>query len=289
MHWNWQQADWPHFTYESSLFHEFEREFIDRSGQILGTFRHFSDKEKEELRVELITDESFLTSKIEGEDLDRESIQSSIRRQLGMQIDTVGNQPREEGVGQMMMDVYSCSEEPLSETLLHRWHGKLFAGTTQECDAGRYRTQPEPMQVVSGAIHDPKIHFEAPPTSQVVREMNRFIEWFNQAHATKAPEPLTLAAIAHLWFECIHPFADGNGRVGRALVEYSLSKSLGRSAIISLSSAIERQRAHYYEALERSNKHNQINQWLSYFLPTLLEAQRLTIETIGFVIQKKKF
>lgn len=289
MHWNWQQADWPHFTYDSSLLKEFERDFIDLSGQVFGAFKHLTAEKKDQLRVELIGEESLLTSKIEGENLDRDSIQSSIRRQLGLQVESIHKKPREEGISQMMMDVYFSSEEPLRDALLYRWHAQLFSGTTQEGDSGVYRTHPEPIQVVSGALYKPTVHFEAPPSDQVPQEMSQLIEWFNQAHLSKNPEPLAIAAITHLWFESIHPFPDGNGRVGRALVEYSLSKSLGRAAIISLSCAIERKRKDYYNALERSNKDNEILEWLSYFLPTLLEAQRLTLQSIEFVIEKGKF
>ncbi len=289
MHWNWQKDDWPNFTYNTQFFRASEAEFLVLSGQMQGTLQHLSDEDQSQLRVELIAEESLLTSRIEGEDLDRDSIQSSIRREFGLQHDSGHHKPYEEGISRMMMDVYFSWEESLSNELLHRWHKNLLSETPQHEDAGAYRTHPEPIQVVSGALYRPKVHFEAPPSDSVSHEMDQFIAWFNQAHHERTPEPLTLAAITHLWFESIHPFPDGNGRVGRALVEYSLSKSLKKPAIISLSAAIEKERKAYYDALERANKHNEINHWIDYFVSTLLKAQQHSLATIEFVVKKGKF
>lgn len=287
MKWNWQQADWPHFTYDQALYTQYEERFLLQSGQILGAFKHLPDEQKSDIHIELIAEESFLTSKIEGEYLDRNSIQSSLRQQFGLQEGRVSQDLREQGVSKMLTDVYRSHGKGLTHDLLDQWHGLLFEKIMDQ--AGAYRTHSEPIQVVSGALHQPKVHFEAPPSKVVQSEMNAFINWFNQAHQTKQFRPLTIAAISHLWFESIHPYPDGNGRIGRALVEYSLSRSLGTPAIISLSTSIEKKRKNYYDALEKSNKHNSIDDWLSYFIPTLLDAQAESLKTVDFVIQKAQF
>jgi Fic family protein len=156
---------------------------------------------------------------------------------------------------------------------------------------GGYRTHREPMQVVSGPDYKPKVHFAAPPSARVPAEMKRFIAWFNDtAPRGRRPLPaLTRAAIAHLYFVCIHPFADGNGRVGRALAENSLAQNLGQPSLIALAYTIERERKDYYAALERNNKDLAIDGWITYFADTVIEAQKSTIKRVEFYLAKAKF
>src|SRR2546429_6893007 len=128
--------------------------------------------------------------------------------------------------------------EPLSEEMLFRWHHMVMSGRRDLKDVGRYRTGAEPMQVVSQTMHEPRVHFEAPPSSRVPSEMARFMAWFDQTERGKEkPLPaLTRAGIAHLYFECIHPFEDGNGRIGRAISEKALAQSLGQPTLTALAS-----------------------------------------------------
>jgi hypothetical protein len=160
--------------------------------------------------------------------------------------------PREQGVAEMMVDLYRTFSAPLSEKMIFGWHRMLMSGSTDIKDVGRYRTSDEPMQVVSGAAGAPKIHFEAPPSARIPGEMAGFIEWFMRT-APGGTEPLpalTRAGAAHLYFETIHPFEDGNGRIGRAIAEKSLAQSLGQPTLIVLAATILARRASYYHALE---------------------------------------
>lgn len=156
---------------------------------------------------------------------------------------------------------------------------------------GSYRTHIEPMQVVSGPDYKRTVHFEAPPSARVPDEIQRFIAWFNStAPGEKNALPaLTRAAQSHLYFECIHPFEDGNGRIGRALSEKALAQTLGRPTLIALAYTIERNRKNYYAALERSNKDLEITGWMIYFANTILEAQSNTIKRVDFYVAKAKF
>lgn len=288
MTWNWQQEDWGKFSYDKSKLQAFEEAFLRHCGEVIGSLKHLGDEEQSELRVTLLRDEAMQTSKIEGEYLDRDSIQSSIRRHFGLQVSDETKEPKElkeQGISDLLVDVYQNYEQPLSHDLIRQWNKKLFSSQGQ---SGEYRTHAEAIQVVSGAVYAPTVHFEAPPSAQVFEELEAFIQWYNQAHEEKTIPPLRLAGIAHLWFECIHPFADGNGRVGRALAEKSLSQSLGAPALISLSSVIEKKKSAYYTALEQANKGNEITKWLEYFLPTMIEAQQYTLQKIGFIIEKGK-
>ncbi|HEY6331842.1 MAG TPA: Fic family protein [Blastocatellia bacterium] len=189
-----------------------------------------------------------------------------------------------------MVGLYKTFSKPLSPQMLFEWHRMLMTGRTDLTDLGRYRTSGEPMQVVSGVIGSPIVHFEAPPAATVPSEMKRFIDWFNRTapSGTEVLPAITRAGITHLYFESIHPFEDGNGRIGRALSEKSLAQALGRPTLIVLSATVLRRRAGYYEALEAANKKNEITNWLAWFAGVVIEAERRTIALIEFLIDKTK-
>lgn len=142
------------------------------------------------------------------------------------------------------------------------------------------------MQVVSGPVNEPKVHFEAPPSAQVPFEMRSFLAWFEQTAPSLAT--LTRAGIAHLYFESIHPFEDGNGRVGRAISEKALAQSIGQPTLAALAATILARRKSYYAALEAANKENEITPWLLWFAAVAIEAQRRTIVMVEFLIDKTK-
>ena len=290
MTWNWQQPDWPHFTWNQDRLAVAEQQFLVRGGVLLGTVKHLGEEERNQLTVEAMSTEAMTTSEIEGEILDRASVQSSIQRQLGLAGDNRRVAPAEQGVAEMMVDLYRTFSAPLSEEMIFAWHNMLMSGRADIKDIGRYRTSDEPMQVVSGAIGAPKIHFEAPPSTQVPGEMAAFIDWFKRT-APGGTEPLpalTRAGAAHLYFETIHPFEDGNGRVGRAIAEKSLAQSLGQPTLIVLAATILARRASYYRALEAASQKNEITDWLAWFAGITLEAQQRTLALIEFLIDKAK-
>lgn len=290
MIWNWQQEDWPKFSYDKASLEEAEGAFLRQSGILQGSYKHIGDADKTVLTVDLMSDEAYNTSEIEGEILDRASLHSSIRRHFGLDSDKGKIPPAERGIADMMIDLYRHFADPLTHETLFDWHTRIMSGRTDLKDIGRYRTHQEPMQVVSGTIYKPKVHFEAPPSKAITREMTRFISWFNKtAPGGATPLPaLTRAGIAHLYFVCIHPFEDGNGRIARSLAEKALAQSLGQPSLIALSRTIQQRKKAYYDALERNNKDNQIDDWLAYFSKTILTAQAYTQATADFLIEKTK-
>ncbi len=290
MTWNWQRPDWPKFTWNQSRLVLAEQQFLLGSGIFAGAIKHLAAGDRNHLTVAAMSMEALTTSEIEGEILDRASVQSSIQRQLGLPTDNRRATPAERGVSELMVDVYKTFSKPLSDDIMFEWHRMLMSGRRDLTDIGRYRTSAEPMQVLSGPTGSPKIHFEAPPSARIPPEINRFVKWFNGT-APGAPGALpaiTRAGIAHLYFESIHPFEDGNGRIGRVLVEKSLAQSLGHSSLIALAATILARRAGYYAALEAANKRNEITAWLAWFGGTIIEAQRHTIAMIEFLIDKTK-
>jgi Fic family protein len=291
MAWNWQQPDWPEFTYDAAALEALEHRFLRRSGEFIGAFKHIGPDDRDVLKIELIGDEALKTSEIEGELLNRDSVQASLRQQFGIGNDERRVPPAERGIAEMMANLYRGFAEPLTHETMFAWHSMVMSGSRAIEVIGGYRTHAEPMQIVSGRLHDPEVYYEAPPSSRMKQEMDGFVAWFNEtAPGGKHPLPaLTRAGIAHLYFVSIHPFEDGNGRIGRALAEKSLAQNIGQPTLIALAYTIERKRNAYYAALERNNKANEITDWLAYFAETVLEAQGNTIERIDFYVAKSKF
>ena len=264
-----------------------EAEFLRRSGVHVGAFSHLETGEQESLRAEMLSDEALLTSKIEGELLDRDSLQSSIRRLFGLANDGRKASPAENGISELQVDVYRNFAAPLTHEMLFEWHRLVMLGRWDLNTIGQYRQHQEPMRVVSGAIHDPVVHFEAPPSQQVPQEMDRFIRWFN--HPIQPLAGLARAGIAHLYFESIHPFEDGNGRIGRAIAEMALSQAFGQPTLVALSAVLEKHRRRYYEALGQASRSTDATGWLEFFGEMVLEAQEQSLRRIEFLVQKAKF
>lgn len=291
MEWNWTKAEWPHYTYDAAALEALERGFLLASGEVIGAVRHITDDERDMLRIELLSDEAVKTSEIEGEMLDRMSVQSSLRRQFGLDADNRPVKPQERGIAEMMVDLYGSYADPLDHETLFRWHGMLMAGNRHIGTIGGYRTHEDAMQIVSGRLDAPTVHYEAPPSAQVPGEMDAYVRWFNDsAPDGKAPLPaLIRAGMGHFYFESIHPFEDGNGRVGRALAEKSLAQNIGQPSLIALAFTIEGKRKAYYDQLERHQTTLNITEWLVYFAETVLEAQQTTLKRVTFYIGKARF
>jgi Fic family protein len=290
MMWNWQQSDWPNFRWNDTTLAPFEARFLQNAGEQIGSIKHVGDEDRTAILIDMMTGEALKTSEIEGDLLNRDSVQSSLRRQFGLETDRRRIPPAEAGIAEMMIDLYHNFAEPLSHDTLHRWHRMITNGRTDLKQIGAYRTHATPMQVVSGYLQKPKVHYEAPPSEAVPREMDAFVDWFaNGAPGGAHPLPaLTRAGLAHLYFVSIHPYEDGNGRIARALAEKTLAQSVGQPSLIALSHVIQRKRAAYYDALEANNKDTAVGGWLSHFSETVIEAQAHTQRLIDFLIARTK-
>ncbi|MEC9196647.1 MAG: Fic family protein [Pseudomonadota bacterium] len=291
MAWNWQISGWPDFRYDATALAPLEQRFLMSSGEVLGAVRHVTPTERDQLRIDLLSDEAMKTSAIEGEMLDRLSVQSSLRRHLGLEPDSYPHKPREQGVAEMMVDVYSTYAATLGHDTLFRWHDMLLSFDKRLEAVGAYRRHEDAMQIVSGRVDRPVVHFEAPPSEQVPAEMDRYVAWFNRT-GPKGGTPLpalTRAGLCHLYFESIHPFEDGNGRLGRALAEKSLAQNIGQPSLIALAFTIERKRKDYYDQLERHQKTLDVTPWLLWFAEAVLDAQQITLNRVGFFIAKTHF
>jgi Fic family protein len=289
---NWQQKDWPHFTYSLQEVEDDLFLLAEKTGRLTGMVSALPEETKMEALIELMVSEAIKTSEIEGEYLSRKDVMSSIKNNLGINPtpETVKDKAAE-GIGELMIDVRNTYKEPLSEESLFRWHQMLFKGQSG-IQIGGWRQHKEPMQVVSGALGKQKVHFEAPPSDRVPAEMEGLIAWFNETAPggqREIKKAAVRSAIAHLFFETIHPFEDGNGRIGRALAEKALSQGIGRPVLLSLSRTIEANKNTYYNALSQAQRSNEITSWITYFVRKVLAAQTEAEEQIEFTLQKAKF
>ncbi len=232
--------------------------------------------------------EAIKTSEIEGEYLSRKDVMSSIRRNFGLNPELPASKDkRVEGITDLMLAIRKHFTTPLTEKMLFDWHTMLMKGS-KGIEIGQWRSHEEPKQIVSGAIGREIVHFQAPPSNTVPSEMNGYITWFNQSRDL-IHKPIIRSAIAHLYFESIHPFEDGNGRIGRAIAEKALSQSIDRPVLFSLSKSIESNKNNYYTALKAAQRSNEITEWIKYFVETVLDAQIDAEKEIEFTLKKTKF
>ncbi|MBS0626532.1 MAG: Fic family protein [Verrucomicrobia bacterium] len=287
MTWNWQLPDWPQFTYEKESIRAQEKAFLLSAGKAIGCLKGIGESERNQFIVEILSLEGAESSKIEGEVLDRASLQSSIRKHFGIDGDRAKKGEKESRMAKLLCDVYRSFNEPLTNKMVCRWHAELFDGHSKLENVGEYRTHADPMQIVSNRLGSPKVFFEAPPSEKVQEEMDRFIDWFNSTLKTESV--LGRAALAHVYFESIHPFEDGNGRIGRALVEKILSQAIGHPALIAVSKVLESKKSEYYKALERCNRTLEVDPWVEFFANAVLTAQNESIQLLEFLIKKARF
>lgn len=288
MTWNWQLPDWPKFTYNSDRISQKERQFLLGSGSAFAFLKNIDEEERNQFIIEILSLEGLTSSKIEGEILERESLQSSIKQHFGLRGAAVRYRADKElGMAELLCNVYETFDKPLTHEMLWEWHSMLFKDRSLHSDIGKYRTHVEPMQIVSGRLDSsPRVFFEAPPSEKVFHEMEMFIDWFN---STRSSEPiLGRAALAHVYFESIHPFEDGNGRIGRILVEKVLSQGIGQPILIAVSKFIEKQKKAYYTELGRCNRTLLVSHWVEFFSQTILQAQDDSMRLLHFLIEKSK-
>ncbi len=290
MHYNWQYPAWPHFEYDLSGVQATLYNYARESSVIMAALDQFPENYKQEALLELMVSEAISTAAIEGEFYSQIDVRSSIRNQLGMnKIQEPVHDPRAIGVADLLLLSRQNLEMPLTQEMLWQWHDALIADPYQRStlQVGGWRLDPEPMQIVSGVIGRQRIHFGAPPTLEVPQEMKYFLDWFNKSHHLQAP---VRAAIAHIYFESIHPFADGNGRIGRAISERILSQEFGAPILFSLSSQIMKNKKAYYQQLAEASQYSlNITSWVTYFCRLILEAQLDVKDLIQFTLKKARF
>lgn len=285
MPWNWQLPEWPKFIYDPEEIFQQEKQFLLEGGSSYAFLKTIPSEEMKKFIVEVMSTEGIESSRIEGEFLNRESLQSSIQKHFGLKTESKTSE-KESRLAKILCDVYETFDDPLSNEVLWNWHFILFKGSSHISDCGKYRTHKEPMQIVSNRSDSTHVYFEAVPSERVPSEMREFVQWFN---TSKDSMPiLERAALAHIYFESIHPFEDGNGRIGRILVEKILSQGLKRPVLIALSKVLEKRKKEYYSCLASCNRSLNIRIWMTFFCSGVLQAQKESLEQLIFLIKKSK-
>lgn len=294
MRWIWQQPDWPDFRYDEHPLEHREREFRLKSERLAGSFDALPMACKEDATIDLMLSEAIKTSAIEGEDLDRESVRSSLLSLITSDTLPDISDHKAAGAASLLVDVRKNWQTSLTHELLGKWQTMAVPGQRYTpILRGAYRNDPSPTQIVSGPYGREKVHYEAPPAPRVPDEMAKLIDWYNQTSPLighKKISGIARAGIAHLWFEVIHPFDDGNGRVGRAIADHALSQLLGYPTTACLATAIEGDKKSYYLQLEKASRASMdVNGWLGYFADTIIKAQEIAREEVDFVLSKTRF
>lgn len=284
-----EREAWPNFTWDEKSLIPVLAALRLRQGRFLGRMESLGFSAQNQAELESLTREAVKTSEIEGEIFAVNKVRSSIARRLGLDIaGLVPSDRRVDGVVEMTLDATHSIGEPLTRERLFRWHEALFPGV-KDLTIGSWRDDAKgPMQVVSGALGEPTVHYEAPPAERLEREMSRFLEWEN----AQAPlDPLLKAGIAHLWFVLIHPFDDGNGRIARAIADRELARSEnGARRFYSMSAQIRLERADYYKTLELTGKDGlDITDWLTWFTACLDHAFTSAESAVSAALNKERF
>ncbi|WP_348825591.1 Fic family protein [Flavobacterium aestuarii] len=291
MDYNWQLPNWPKFIFNDSVLDSLCMDFALETGELKGLVDSLSGEIQQETILQFMIAEAIKTSEIEGEFFSRQDVMSSIKKNLGI-TDTFGQirNKNAQGIGKLMVQVRNSYAEKLTEFTIKDWHATLME-YSKHINAGEYRSGSEPMQIVSGSFGKEIIHFEAPPSNDVSAEMNKFINWYNdfEIKPTDIRGALIKTSISHLYFESIHPFEDGNGRIGRAIAEKCLSESLNRPVLMSISSTIEQNKKRYYDSLKQAQRTLEITDWILYFSTLILESQKSAKQMVLFTLNKTKF
>ncbi|MFJ2364862.1 Fic family protein [Pseudomonas sp. NPDC087697] len=294
--WIWQQPDWPHFRWQSERLSPLLRDCVLAQGRLLGMSSYAGAELTAQSELDSLLQNIVTSSAIEGEQLNVGSVRSSLARRLGL-VETDGNRvsKRSEGLAELMLDATQHFAEPLDLTRLFRWHEWLFPAQEEDFNARHIRVGAlrgnEPMQVVSGRLDRPIVHFETPAREGMEQQLDVFLDWFESSRADTQLDPLLRAGIAHFWFVTLHPFDDGNGRLTRALTDLALAQGEHQAIrFYVMSASILDDRTGYYRVLETSQKATlDLTEWLEWFLQTLLKSLQQAMARIGRVLGKARF
>lgn len=295
-HWIWQQPDWPGFRWQADALAPLLRECVQTQGQLLGMTGAVTASLSAQNELDALLQNIVTSSAIEGEQLNVGSVRSSLARRLGLeQAGENPVSPRSEGLANLLLDATRHFDQPLTIERLLEWHKWLFPDQTgdlahREIRVGSLRGD-DPMQVVSGRLDRPTVHFQAPPRQGLEHQLQAFIDWFESSRHQAEFDPLLRAGVAHFWFVTLHPFDDGNGRLTRTLTDLALAQGEAQAIrFYAMSVSILDDRAGYYRILESSQKATlDITDWLTWFLQTLSRSLHKAMTQIESVLGKTRF
>lgn len=299
MKYNWQHKDWPNFTYNSDDLIEIIDAYKKKAYGFQGRLNQLNEASQAEAHINLMVEEAINTSAIEGENLNREEVRSSVARFLGISLTKQkGYFPKEDGISEMLINVRESIGGNLSKEKICHWHKSVLHGSeghySKPIKKGEYRDTH--VEIVKDDNYgNVETIFEGPGETreEVTAQMDEFIEWYNDTsplnkNGINIPGPAR-AAIAHLWFVSIHPFDDGNGRIARAISEHALFQDFDSPPLFSISMAINDDRGDYYKQLAGTNESMDVSKWVKWFAEKVEKSQDLSIKKVEFILKKAKF
>jgi Fic family protein len=266
-----------------------------QQGVLLGKAAALEEQELPLTQRDVWADEAVATAAIEGESLDLLAVRSSIARRLGIASTFTAAVPRNvEALLDVMEDATANWATNLSDERLCQWQAALFPGgrsSLRSIETGRYRAHAEPMQIVSGPVGKETVHYEAPPSNAVAEEMRRFLAWFNDSRDQAPADGIVRAGIAHVWFESVHPFEDGNGRIGRAIVDMALAQEVrAPNRLLGMAARMHQDQARYYEALNQAQRGTgDATKWLTWFIEAFAASCRTSSGLIDESLARARF
>lgn len=291
----WQSTQWPEFQVDLAVLQPALAAARYAQGRAMGLASHLHLMDLGELQLQGWAEEAIATAQIEGEILQVNSVRASAARRLGLQdAKALERDARTEATLDVLQAAIQQSHQTLTHETLHSWQAALFPtgrSGIQKIRTGAYRDHAEPMQIVTPRLGKPDIvHYQAPDSADVQAQMTRLVDWFNGSlHQT---DGLVRAALAHLWLEAIHPFEDGNGRVGRALVEMALAQDLKTDKRLwSLSQQMWLDRSGYYAQLQAATGQASmdVTPWVQWFAGCVHKAADATWENMQAAMRKTRF
>ena len=290
------QPNWPTFQWDQKKLAKPLASVRHQQGRLIGHMEALGLPLQQEAVLQTLTEDIVKSSEIEGETLDVIQVRYSIARRLGMDVGGRKTSDRHvEGVVDMMLDATRHYDRPLAADRLFQWHASSFLtgrGGTHKIRTGAWRAdRAGPIRVVSGPIGRERVYFEAPPAARLGREMRVFLDWFNQDGTNADADAVLKAGLAHLWFMTIHPFADGNGRIARAIMDLALARSeRSPHRFYSMSAQIRRERGTYDDILEHTREGGlDVTPWMEWFVACLGRAIDGAQTTLSAVLQKARF
>lgn len=291
--WIWQQPNWPHFSWQADALAPLLRACSHAQGRLLGMLGAVGNDTEVQSSLDALLQNIITSSAIEGEQLNVGSVRSSLARRLGLN-EEGQTTSRSEGLAELLLDAIGGYQQPLDLQRLCKWHGWLFPSDehllARPLNIGTLRGE-EPMQVVSGRLDRPTVHFEAPARAGLEAQLAEFLAWFESSRNEASLDPFLRAGIAHFWFVTLHPFDDGNGRLTRAITDLALAQGEPQSIrFYAMPANILNDRAGYYRILEACQKGTlDITAWLQWFLATLLKSLEQALARIDRVLAKTRF
>lgn len=287
----YEQEDWPNFTWNANQLQSIVSEVRYKQGKLFGQMHSYGFDVCEEASFIALTSDVIKTSEIEGEELDKEQVRSSVARRLGLK-KMMGDNTRisrdVEGIVEITLDATRNYQEALTADRLFAWHRALFS-SGMLLSVGKWRGEESgPMQVISGPYGREIVHFEAPSYEKLAENMDKFLMWYNEHNLE---DYLIKSAVAHFWFVTIHPFDDGNGRIARAIGDMCLARSENSKwRFYSVSTQIQKERAQYYNILEHCQKDGlDITKWIRWYLECLMRAIESSSEMLDKIVGKAIF